>query len=78
MGCGWCRGREPRAGKLLSLPPGMRVFLDNNSRYAVIVSDVNVEATLALASSHGACVSAEGLYGRLFSASLYCEINQEL
>lgn len=54
------------------------VFSIISSHFAVILNDVNVEATLILASSNRVCVSVEDSYVRLLFANLYSKFNQEL
>lgn len=49
-------------GRLKGLASDTCVFFDATNHSALILNDVNVEATLTLTSSHGVCVSVEGAY----------------
>lgn len=62
MGCSFALLQEPCASgsKLKSMPVNMRIFFDTSSHSAVILNDVNVDAPLVCASSHGVYVPGTG------------------
>ena len=65
-------------GCIRGLPGGMRVFTDLGGNSAVIVRDSDIDCTVVSCSQWGVCVLAEGRFGRMYLASIYCRFSDSL
>ena len=65
-------------GCVRGLPGGMRVFTDLAGNSAIVVDDTEYDCTVVSCSQWGVCISAEGRFGRILLASIYCRFSESL